>query len=366
MEANQTPRAENVDEELIIILSIDGGGIRGVIPGTILAYLEAKLQELDHKDARLVDYFDYIAGTSTGAIVTALLATPFDNGRPRAAKEINKFYREEGPKIFSEEAMSQPARVDPIKGQSSLENIIMQTISTALNTTAWALTKGVHPKYRSEPFCQAHRRSAKKMKCNTKLADVVKASTAAPFYFAPHRFPANGHQHVDGGVAANNPTLVAICEAARMTENDFTINRPNKSKFLVLSLGTGSPKRNSCPIEFGGMVEWMNPIYGAPLFIEVLMKASDDMVDNYTASVLGSRDNFLRIQANELDLAKSIDDASKDNIDALQSSAEELLKKPFSRFNPETGFQTGSTTYAEEIDKFARKLIAERRRRNLP
>ncbi|KAI4356304.1 hypothetical protein L6164_000336 [Bauhinia variegata] len=188
---------------------------------------------------------------------------------------------------------------------------------------------------------------AKKMECNTRLADVVIASTAAPFYFGPHRFPADGHQYADGGVAANNPTLVAICEATRMTVNHSTVKPPNYSKFLVLSLGTGSLKRDSA-IQGGGILNWMN------------------MVDNYMASIFENEDNFLRIQVG-LDLAEAkMDDASKANIDRLQRIAEKHLKKTFSRLNPETGFQTESTTttYEKEIDKFAEKLIAERRRRN--
>ncbi|XP_037419641.1 patatin-like protein 3 [Triticum dicoccoides] len=58
---------------IVTVLSIDGGGVRGIIPGTILAFLEEKLQELDGPDVRIADYFDVIAGTSTGGLVTAML-----------------------------------------------------------------------------------------------------------------------------------------------------------------------------------------------------------------------------------------------------------------------------------------------------
>ncbi|KAM0019229.1 putative patatin-like phospholipase domain, Acyl transferase/acyl hydrolase/lysophospholipase [Helianthus debilis subsp. tardiflorus] len=90
--------------KLITILSIDGGGIRGIIPGTILALLESQLQELDGNDVRLADYFDVIAGTSTGGLVTSMLTAPDENNRPLyTAKDIVPFYMEHGPKIFPQQ-----------------------------------------------------------------------------------------------------------------------------------------------------------------------------------------------------------------------------------------------------------------------
>ncbi|KAL5992745.1 CCT complex interacting protein [Asimina triloba] len=92
----------------ITILSIDGGGIRGIIPATILASLESKLQEVDGEDARIADYFDVIAGTSTGGLITALLSAPDRSNRPLfAAKDITPFYFEHGPKIFPQPKYTQ-------------------------------------------------------------------------------------------------------------------------------------------------------------------------------------------------------------------------------------------------------------------
>uniref|UniRef100_A0ACD5WG26 Uncharacterized protein n=1 Tax=Avena sativa TaxID=4498 RepID=A0ACD5WG26_AVESA len=86
---------------IVTVLSIDGGGVRGIIPGTIIAFLEDKLQELDGHEVRIADYFDVIAGTSTGGLVTAMLTAPNAQGRPLfAAKDINSFYLEHCPKIF--------------------------------------------------------------------------------------------------------------------------------------------------------------------------------------------------------------------------------------------------------------------------
>jgi patatin-like phospholipase/acyl hydrolase len=89
---------------LVTILSIDGGGIRGIIPATILEFLESQLQELDGESARLADYFDVITGTSTGGLVTAMLSAPNDKQRPLfAAKDIKPFYLEHCPKIFPQQ-----------------------------------------------------------------------------------------------------------------------------------------------------------------------------------------------------------------------------------------------------------------------
>ncbi|XP_061962535.1 patatin-like protein 2 [Populus nigra] len=92
----------------ITILSIDGGGIRGIIPGTILAFLESELQKLDGAVLQTQDlqtsYFDVISGTSTGGLVTAMLAAPNEQNRPLfAAKDINDFYLENCPKIFHQD-----------------------------------------------------------------------------------------------------------------------------------------------------------------------------------------------------------------------------------------------------------------------
>ncbi|KAK9990597.1 hypothetical protein SO802_025582 [Lithocarpus litseifolius] len=74
---------------LVTILSIDGGGVRGIIPGVILAYLESQLQELDGEEVRLADYFDVVAGTSTGGLIAGMLVAPNENNRPLfAAKDI--------------------------------------------------------------------------------------------------------------------------------------------------------------------------------------------------------------------------------------------------------------------------------------
>ncbi|KAH7847636.1 hypothetical protein Vadar_028396 [Vaccinium darrowii] len=130
--------------KLITVLSIDGGGIRGVIPGTILNFLESELQKLDGEDARIADYFDVIAGTSTGGLVTAMLTAPNENNRPVfAAKDIKDFYLEQCPKIFPQVNTPFPNTTKLIKALTGpkydgkyLHSLVKEKLgSTRLNQT---------------------------------------------------------------------------------------------------------------------------------------------------------------------------------------------------------------------------------------
>ncbi|GKA71888.1 patatin-like protein 2 [Tanacetum coccineum] len=107
MESNVLAPPPPTVNNLITILSIDGGGIRGIIPGVILGYLEEQLQDIDNnKNAKLADYFDVIAGTSTGGLVTTMLTAPKEPGsnEPKcAAKDIVKFYIDNAPMIFKQD-----------------------------------------------------------------------------------------------------------------------------------------------------------------------------------------------------------------------------------------------------------------------
>lgn len=85
----------------VTILSIDGGGIRGILPGVILTYVENRLREKQGNDARLSDYFDIVAGTSTGGILTSMYLLPGENGRPEfQAEDAVNLYLENGGEIF--------------------------------------------------------------------------------------------------------------------------------------------------------------------------------------------------------------------------------------------------------------------------
>ncbi|KAK1604096.1 hypothetical protein QYE76_027769 [Lolium multiflorum] len=382
--------------QLITLLSIDGGGIRGLIPSTILACLESKLQELDGPDARIADYFDVIAGTSTGALVATMLAAPDENKRPLfAAKEINKFYLDNGPKIFPQRSNGLLTPVAKFFGavmgpkydgkflQDKIKNLtnnvnIADTVTNIIVPTfdIKALQPVLFNTYeaKNEPLKNAH------------LSDICISTSAAPTYFPAHYFktydplgkiPEREYNLVDGGVAANNPTMAAmsmITKEVLRRDPDFTLGKPaDYRNYLIISIGTGSTKEaemyTAPDCAKWGLLQWLHNGSFTPI-IDMFSHASADMVDIHAAvlfKALRVEKNYLRIQDDSLSgNIASVDIATKENMEALIDIGDNLLKKKVARVNVDTGkyeFVDGEGTNEEALTRFAKKLSEERKLR---
>ncbi|KAH0684009.1 hypothetical protein KY289_021761 [Solanum tuberosum] len=350
--------------DLITVLSIDGGGIRGIIPATILSFLESQLQELDGSDARLADYFDVMAGTSTGGLVTAMLTAPDENNRPLyAAKDITPFYLENCPKIFPQKSgLFTPIRniVQTLIGSKYDGKYLHEVVKEKLKDTRLSntITNVVIPTFdikKLQPTIFSTYETKRAACYDAKLSDICIGTSAAPTYLPAHYFKVEDgkdnvreHHLIDGGVAANNPGLIAISEVSKeifKNNPDFYPIKPMEyGRFLVISLGTGAAKYeqkyNSSMAAKWGIVEWLLHKGSNPL-IEVFTQSSADMVDYHNSVVfqaLRSEDSYLRIQEDELSGTEaSVDVATKENLERLVEIGENLLKKPLSRINLETG-----------------------------
>ncbi|KAE8802337.1 Patatin group A-3 [Hordeum vulgare] len=236
---------------IVTVLSIDGGGVRGIIPGTILAFLEEKLQEFDGPDARISDYFDVMAGTSTGGLVTAMLTTPNADGRPLfAAKDINDFYMEHCPRIFP------PVSKGPFGLLKSMTG----------------------PKYDGEHL----RLVAKELLGDTRV-DQTLSNIVIPTFDIKLLQPT---------IFSTYHTLLAITDVSKqilMGNPDFFPIKPaDYGKFMILSLGTGAAKIEQkfdvVQCSKWGILGW---VYnrGATPIIDSFSQASTDLVDIH-ASVL--------------------------------------------------------------------------------
>ncbi|PPE01798.1 hypothetical protein GOBAR_DD01178 [Gossypium barbadense] len=367
--------------DLITVLSIDGGGIRGIIPGIILSFLESELQKLDSEEARIADYFDVIAGTSTGGLLTTMLTSPNEKNRPLfAAKDIKAFYFEHGPKIFPQRRQFIDHIYIFVHNNRSLP-----AGNTRLNQT---LTNVVIPTFdikKLQPIIFSSYEVKKSAGLNALMSDICIGTSAAPTYLPAHYFETEDTDGkvkkfnlIDGGVAANNPALIAMGEVTKQIHkghSDFScIKAANHyNRFLVLSVGTGSEKLaekyTAKQAAQWGVLGWLTSGNSTPL-INAFSEGSADMVDFHISVIfksLNSEPNYLRIQDDKLKgEVSSVDVSTEENMKILAKVAENLLNKPVSRVNFETGNYEPSgdlETNAQALIRYAKLLSEEKRRR---
>lgn len=379
---NQPPKFE----DRVTILSIDGGGVRGIIPATILEFLEEELQEIDGPDVRIADYFDVIAGTSTGGLVTAMLTAPNRQNRPLfAAKDITKFYLENCPSIFPTGFLADARLVKGPKYTGVyLHNIIKKNLGDIrLHQT---LTNVVIPTYdikSQEPAIFSTFAAKQDQLKDAFLSDVCIGSSAAPLYLPAHHFETcdslgniRSYNLIDGGVAANNPTLLAlnqVTKEALLCNPDFLLP-PSKtqdtSKFLVLSLGTGwkPGSYNATDVAKWDLFEWLSKDGQVPI-IDMFSQSSADMVDIHAALVFQafkSGNNYLRVQVKLSPDTSSTVPSTKENLRNLVNIGKHVLDDPVSRVNIETGvFEkvADEGTNKDALKRFAKALSNERKLR---
>ncbi|KAG6400666.1 hypothetical protein SASPL_137508 [Salvia splendens] len=331
-----------VDGRLITILSIDGGGIRGIIPAKILEFLESELQKLDGEDARIADYFDVIAGTSTGGLMTAMLTAPDANNRPiYAAKDIAPFYVEHGPKIFPQSGLlgSMDVLVGPKYNGKYLQELTREILGqTRLHHT---LTNVVVPSFDIKLMQPTIFSSYEVKNLDYKdvlLSDICIATSAAPTYFPPHSFTnVDGlgqcwdFNLIDGGVAANNPVDFGGSERSGEGSDE------QKGRFL--------------PHSAFGLCKIAGDIVG-----HGLREAGGD---------IHSR-NGVGMGRDELALSdsSSVDVTTEENLKDVVEIGECLLHSPFSRVNMQTGNSepvVGGGTNKDVLIKFAKILSDEQK-----
>ncbi|GAB4848959.1 hypothetical protein Ancab_003773 [Ancistrocladus abbreviatus] len=215
---------------LITILSIDGGGVRGIIPGVILSFLESILQEMDGEDARLADYFDVIAGTSTGGLVTAMLTAPAEVDHPNnkndkrrplfSAKDIVPFYLQHSPYIFPQSrgiCSSMVSIWNSVTGPKYNGKYLHRLVRKVLGERRMheALTNIVLPTFDIkllQPVIFSTYKVDNIPESDAQLSDVCLGTSAAPTYFPAYYFKTKDEAGntkefnlIDGALAANNP-----------------------------------------------------------------------------------------------------------------------------------------------------------------
>ena len=298
------------------VLSIDGGGIRGLIPIMVLE----KIESMTGKPVS--ELFDLIAGTSTGSIIGMAMAVPGEDGRPRwSAHEYSRYYMERGETIFprSRKHLLRAAEslLEEKYESTGVEQVAEELFGdkTLTETLTEVMVSGYSLEQRKPIFFKSHKAKARP-EYDLPLRVVARGSTAAPTYFAPAKIEIGDTGDylavVDGGVFANNPAMSAYVEATRMW--------PDR-EISVVSLGTGEIT-NRIPYEEAkhwGAARWARPI------LQITLDGSNHAIDYQLKHLLGA-DNYFRLQP-MLTEGSQLDDSSDENLRVLRLTAQRALEK---------------------------------------
>lgn len=264
------------------ILAIDGGGIRGIFPAMFLANLEAELKTRGFEKTKIFEHFDLIAGTSTGGIMAIALAL----GMP--AHDIYKLYLDNAAVIFGSKKHFWRSLMYSSYSRQNLEKLIREKFNilgggkdprladckTNVCIPIYDLMQG-KPSVLKNNYHPAFVRDY-----HIPAFQAALATSAAPTYFDPYSAKytdLNGIEQafsnkVDGGVFANNPSLLSIIEAQKAFNKDV-------KDLKVLSIGTGHQKFvDGCIRTKWGIGYWM--INKRRRIIELFMQGQSQQVQN--------------------------------------------------------------------------------------
>jgi patatin-like phospholipase/acyl hydrolase len=307
------------------VLSLDGGGVRGVLSARILSNAEALLNKRYGDNVSIGQRFNLIAGTSTGGIIALALALG------RRASEVADFYEKTVPSIFGKphKASAYKSICSPFYKSDRLrsalvdffgEDCTLNDVVTDVCITAVSLQNAMPRFYKSGYLG----RNAPRL--DEKLVDVALATSAAPIYFPAHSLKHSANL-VDGGLCANNPSMVALVEAIQFERVSGDTGEPaDASKrqledIVLVSVGTG--QQCAMPYDMdklrdGGVKQWAARFDrnrdGYPFIapdvpiLEIILNSQSEVVHFQTKFLLGK--NYLRINP-QLRFAMGLDEVEK-------------------------------------------------------
>ena len=306
------------------ILSIDGGGIRGIIPALILE----KIEEISGEP--ICKLFDLIAGTSTGGLIALGLTVDNGFGNPKyTAKDLVDLYKNEGHNIFNRTVWHKIRSIGNITEEKYPKDGLIHIANDYFENARLkdVLTDVIVPAYETERrvpwlFKSKNAKRTAKPDYDFAIKDVALATASAPTYFEPHKVKFKSDDYlsfIDGGVYANNPALCAYTDAK-------TMFKQKDEDITILSLGTGQLTRRYYydDIKSWGLLEWAQPI------LNCVFDGVSDTVDYQLSKILKS-DQYCRLQVELKEGSDDLDDASKTNLRVLQLLAENLIYEEYNK-----------------------------------
>ncbi len=329
---------EKPHAKLVTILSIDGGGIRGVIPAMVLQ----RLEELTGRPAAKM--FDLISGTSTGGVMTLLLTKPKPGAHNEpiySAKDIVELYVKHGKEMFRRSLFYKIASLDGWLLPKYPEKSVRTTLQGYLDEGERAQLKDAVTDVLLTSYDIERRRAFFFRKCdalvnphlNFYMSDAARGTSAAPTFFPTVKITSvddsESYCLIDGGLVANNPSNLAIAEAISL--------HGHQTHPLVLSLGTGDYE---AAIPFAkarrwGLLGWM------PGILDVMYDGVSNAVNVIAEEVvpaLSAPGYYFRFQIPLSKENDAMDDYDPQNIETLQALTLRMMderQKDFERLAEE-------------------------------
>jgi patatin-like phospholipase/acyl hydrolase len=293
------------------VLSLDGGGIRGIIPALVIAHLERETGK------PACELFDLIVGTSTGGILALGLSLKDEKGQPLlAAKRMVALYERHGGEIFEQSLWRKLRTVGGIFEEAyshkALEGVLAHYFGDRKlgDCGVPAMVTSYDIQNRRTVFMKSWHPDHAGLLCS----DAARATSAAPTYFEPAQlsWAEESRTLIDGGVYMNSPAVSAYAEARKLFPNE---------RIAMLSLGTGELTR---PIPYEEARTWGSALWVMSL-LDCMFDGVSKAADHQMRLFLG--EHYLRLQTPLHYASDDMDDASRGNIRNLKQTARELIKR---------------------------------------
>ena len=337
------------------VLSIDGGGILGLYSATILKNIELELQQKHGSDTRIVDFTDLICGTSTGGLIALALA------RRVSTETICQFYKQKGLTIFPNSRSIWKTIKQTLWGGKFSDVPLKQALDKILGDKnigsshcllcipTYDFTHGTYGIFKYD-----HPEGNLKRHNKLSLVDVALATSAAPTYFPLAQIEAeNNTQYVDGGVWANNPSLVGLTEAM-----SYFVGEGKQYQHLdLLSIATLNSGSGKPPLlkRFRSFLDWRDDLFqmsliGQSEFADIYLSL---MQQKQIFPLTYTRIPTARIDADQTKFIK-LDSANQKSFTLIEQYANDMYYKYRQNPNLQSFFQdfkTYLTQPAKEIER---------------
>lgn len=345
MKENSTKTTPNLN-----VLSLDGGGIRGLIPAMFLTAIEK------YTGKAISELFDIISGTSTGGLIALALVKPAKKGSSIPAfkaEALIDLYEKDGNKIFASDTLDSIFRLGGLTEEKYSAESLEELLDKYFENTPLsdALSNVLITSYdikNRRPFYFKSKRARKLESHNFAMKDIARATSAAPTYFEPASVSPFEDQNkkdprkwflVDGGVFANNPGLLAYAEANTGTA---------KKNICLCSIGTG---QTSISLDYDdakdwGAIQWVRPL------IDIVFDGVSDSVDEILKQLLTYDHDYYRFQVMLEGVKEDMDNVEPKNLEALKKLTHKVIY-------PSTT-EAGTPVLSEELREACDQLLVNK------